>query len=750
MVSVVMPFFNAERFIEEAIQSVFAQTYDRWELLLIDDGSGDGSTGIALEYAARYPEKVRYFEHEGHQNRGDGASRNLGFDHVRGEYVAMLDSDDVWDPNQLTEQVRLLTDYPEAGMVYGSTMYWYSWAGEAADRKDAVVPDLGAADDSLVLPPTLVARLQPAKAICPLTSFLLLRREAIDRTGGGVESFGTASDRTWLYKVCVHFPVLVANRCWGKYRRHPDALTGGVTPALFDAERFLLLEWLAEYLRKEEVRDKHLWKVMRGELRPYRHPLLHKALAYALPVADRLRRLPWALARRIRGRSSGSIVAHPNPVSVFDSAWLGVTTVSWSTRRAEKVEVRVDASNGPVLSQGLASGSAQTDRWVVDGMVFYLQDAPGGSSASTPLATVKVTLLLPRRRARAPHRPYRLSPERYDTELKSTGMDRFLTGSYQLRNEALAEWILETRSSRVFEFAAGGAGLALLLENAVPEYVWSDFAAVPVEAARKLLKKADVRTIDIRDAREAVPWGRYDTVVCVSPGDLSNDLEILSEVSPGANVFLSCATFEESSQARAFPTELSARERFAGLLEIVRVKTVAGHILLQGVRKDRVYPARELRRMFVTKRHYYLKKHRRMNRFIARNLHGKILEIGCRDGFLYPYLDCHKYVGVDPCDEAIQEARKQHPAEFIVSDGRDPACQGAFDSLCLSEVLCCRADKVGAVRSYERFRPSRIVIQEMEEVKIALPYTLRSRKSFCLEGAQPERFRRRVIHVYDL
>src|SRR5258705_7087515 len=90
LVSVVMIFLNAESFIQEAIQSVLDQDYSNWELLLVDDGSSDGSTQIALAAAGQYPQRVHYLEHADHQNRGMSASRNLGARHAHGEYLAFL------------------------------------------------------------------------------------------------------------------------------------------------------------------------------------------------------------------------------------------------------------------------------------------------------------------------------------------------------------------------------------------------------------------------------------------------------------------------------------------------------------------------------------------------------------------------------------------------------------------------------------------------------------------------------------
>jgi glycosyltransferase involved in cell wall biosynthesis len=156
LVSSIISFLNEERFIQEAIESVFAQTYDNWELLLVDDGSTDASTRIALQYAERHPSKVRYLEHPGHQNRGVSVSRNLGSRHAKGKYVAFLDSDDVWLPNKLQRQVTILGACPEAGMVYGLPQYWHSWTGNPEDVERDSVPKLGVQANTLFRPPTLL------------------------------------------------------------------------------------------------------------------------------------------------------------------------------------------------------------------------------------------------------------------------------------------------------------------------------------------------------------------------------------------------------------------------------------------------------------------------------------------------------------------------------------------------------------------------------------------------------------------
>src|SRR5436190_3207734 len=117
MVSVIISFLNEEIFLSEAVESVFQQDYDNWELILIDDGSTDKSTGIAKAFANDNPGKVIYTEHPGHSNKGLSASRNHGISLARGELVAILDADDVWYKEKLHLQVQLMNRYPEVGMI---------------------------------------------------------------------------------------------------------------------------------------------------------------------------------------------------------------------------------------------------------------------------------------------------------------------------------------------------------------------------------------------------------------------------------------------------------------------------------------------------------------------------------------------------------------------------------------------------------------------------------------------------------
>jgi glycosyltransferase involved in cell wall biosynthesis len=251
LVSAIIIFWNGEKYLQEAIDSVLSQTYDAWELLLVDDGSTDGSTRIAKLMAAAHPAKVRYLEHEGHANRGMSASRNLGIRHAKGEFVALLDADDVWLPEKLTRQVPILESRPDVGMLYGPTQYWHSWTGAADDQQRDDTPDLGVPLDTQFAPAelmTLVYPLGPAPAPCLCS--LLIRRDLLQRVGGFEESFVCFyEDQAFLTKVYLSESVYVSSGCWDRYRIHPDSCSATVERSgQYEEFRTAFLTWLGRYL----------------------------------------------------------------------------------------------------------------------------------------------------------------------------------------------------------------------------------------------------------------------------------------------------------------------------------------------------------------------------------------------------------------------------------------------------------------------------------------------------------------------
>jgi glycosyltransferase involved in cell wall biosynthesis len=114
LVSVVIPAYNRSTLLIEAVNSVLAQSYSAHEVVIVDDGSTDGTReAVAARFGAN--PKVRYFRQE---NAGVSAARNRGLREAAGEFIALLDSDDAWLPGKLEAQLAVLRLWPEAGMVW--------------------------------------------------------------------------------------------------------------------------------------------------------------------------------------------------------------------------------------------------------------------------------------------------------------------------------------------------------------------------------------------------------------------------------------------------------------------------------------------------------------------------------------------------------------------------------------------------------------------------------------------------------
>lgn len=302
LVSTIIIFLNAENFLAEAVESVLAQTYPAWELWLVDDGSTDDSSQLARDFAARHGDRIHYLEHPGHENRGKSASRNLGLRHSRGQYIALLDADDVWLPGKLTNQVPLLEEHPEAALLFGPTLVWFSWSGKVEDKSRDYLAETGTPPNTLINPPTLANTFIRDETFLPSCCSMLFRRNAVETVGGYEDAFRDQYDDMVLnQKILLRYPVLVAEGCWARYRQHPDnscavALRNGFlsydgpSPA-----RGEYLIWLESHLKSAGLAGTEVWRTLQEQLWPYRHPRLFRLSKRARQV----KKVTRSVARRM-------------------------------------------------------------------------------------------------------------------------------------------------------------------------------------------------------------------------------------------------------------------------------------------------------------------------------------------------------------------------------------------------------------------------------------------------------------------
>jgi glycosyltransferase involved in cell wall biosynthesis len=247
MISVIIPFRNMRRFLPEAVESVYRQTVSDWELLLIDDGSDDGGEALALEIAGRDPNRVRVLLPAPSSANGASAARNRGLRIARGEYIAFLDADDIWLPDKLERQRNLLAKAPKAAMTFARVRYFFDNPDEGSGRDQPFAP----LEDRIYHPPELTVAFLRDADIYPCPTATLIRRSALNETGGFEERFRKVrTDMAVWAKLSLNFPVLADSGFVARYRQHGQSSVA----KLFgdeDAYRKNELEfwgWLLDYL----------------------------------------------------------------------------------------------------------------------------------------------------------------------------------------------------------------------------------------------------------------------------------------------------------------------------------------------------------------------------------------------------------------------------------------------------------------------------------------------------------------------
>jgi hypothetical protein len=209
-ISVIIPTYNRCDLVQQAIDSVLAQTYQDFELIVIDDGSTDG-TGDILK--VRYGEKIIYVRQE---NKGGPVARNLGLSIAKGKYIAFLDSDDLWTPEKLARQVPILESNPEVAVVACQ-----AWIIDGKDQKLSEIPlGINTLPSDFTVENLLMFNRIPAGS-----STCLVRRSVLDQVGGFSQDirFGAEWD-LWL-RIAQDAKLLIVPEPLDFYRKHRQTLS---------------------------------------------------------------------------------------------------------------------------------------------------------------------------------------------------------------------------------------------------------------------------------------------------------------------------------------------------------------------------------------------------------------------------------------------------------------------------------------------------------------------------------------------
>lgn len=218
LVSVIMPAYNVEQYVIEAIQSVLDQDYESVEILLIDDGSQDNT----VELVRRSAPQVKIIQQA---NAGVAAARNTGLRHANGDFICFLDADDGWFPNKLTAQINYLQRNPNVGLVFHK---WFVWKPDATGLyvkpKELPIPTLGEIDISRsgwIYPQLLLDCIVH-------TSTVMMRRAVAETIGFFDTTLMSGEDYNYWLRVSRHYEIHKLTGVYSFYRIVAGSLTNNI------------------------------------------------------------------------------------------------------------------------------------------------------------------------------------------------------------------------------------------------------------------------------------------------------------------------------------------------------------------------------------------------------------------------------------------------------------------------------------------------------------------------------------------
>lgn len=220
LISIVLPVYNGAKYLRESIDSVIAQTYTNWELLIVDDCSADETPTIAQEYAKK-DSRIHYYRNE--QNLRLPRNLNKGFSLTKGNYLTWTSDDNRYRPEALEKMHQALTSHPTAQFVYASF--------EIIDEEDKLIE-------------TYIAEARDIKRIVGYNTVgacFLYTREVYETVGDYDPDMILVEDYDYWQRIAARFDVITITEILYDYRRHSGALTSTMRQDLFNRNREKML-----------------------------------------------------------------------------------------------------------------------------------------------------------------------------------------------------------------------------------------------------------------------------------------------------------------------------------------------------------------------------------------------------------------------------------------------------------------------------------------------------------------------------
>ena len=270
-VDVIIPVFNAARYLPIALESVYEQTFSDWHIVLVDDGSTDNITEVVAPFLGRFGSRITYIRRS---NQGPSAARNAAIRASTSEFIALLDADDAWLPCRLIESITILMEHPQAGLAYGLVTYMdaegnlgSTWEGNRRYAEGRIAPQI---------------YMRRVELPCPTITF---RRRCVEEAGLFDETMRATEDRDLWLRIAFRYEVAFIPKVIAYYRASPDSASANLQKMFEGQLRFLRKHYGAKGcgLRARQIARARVYKQKAEGLK--RHEKLGAAFLTALRAA---------------------------------------------------------------------------------------------------------------------------------------------------------------------------------------------------------------------------------------------------------------------------------------------------------------------------------------------------------------------------------------------------------------------------------------------------------------------------------